>query len=79
MVAMIVERHSVQTSSLQVTWNAIKKGALPARGAGKKEGRGVKHTIVIAAVRRVKETYKNLSVIMEKLQVTAMNLFLVFP
>ena len=79
LVAMIVERHSVQTSSLQVTWNAIKKGALPARGAGKKEGRGVKHTIVIAAVRKVKETYKNLSVIMEKLQVTAMNLFLVFP
>ena len=79
LVAMIVERHSVQTSPLQVTWNAVKAGALLERGARRKEGRGVKHTIVLAAVRKVKETYNNLSVIMEKLQVTAMILFLVFP
>ena len=76
LVVMSVETDLVQSSSLQVTWNAVKAGALPERGTGRKQGRGVKHTIVIAAVRKVKETYRNLSIIVEKLQV---NTFLVFP
>ena len=50
---------------LQVTWNSIEKGPLDKS----KIGRGVKHCQVIACVAEVKESYHNLSIIIDKLQV----------
>lgn len=68
-------RGSILTPSLQVTWTSNKKGELPSRGE-EKEGRGVKYCLVVAAVKKVKESYQNLSVIVNKLQVIALHVVL---
>ena len=48
---------------------------MPSRGE-EKEGRGVKYCQVVAAVKKVKESYHNLSVIVKKLQVIAIHVIL---
>ena len=63
------------TPILQITWSSNKKGNLPSRGE-EKAGRGVKHCLVVAAVKKVKESYHNLSVIVKKLQVIALHVIL---
>ena len=61
--------------NLQVTWSSNKKGELPSRGEDN-GGRGVKYCLVVAAVKKVKESYHNLSVIVKKLQVIALHVVL---
>ena len=68
-------RGSILTPSLQITWSSNKKGELPSRGE-EKAGRGVKYCLVVAAVKKVKESYHNLSVIVKKLQVIALHVVL---
>jgi hypothetical protein len=65
-----VVRSSILTPNLQVTWSSIEKGDLPSKEE-EKTGRGVKYSLVVAAVGKVKESYQNLSVIVQKLQVIA--------
>ena len=50
---------------MQVTWNSIQKGELDRD----KMDRGVKYCQVIACVKNVKESYHNLSIVVEKLKV----------
>ena len=55
--------------SSQVIWSSVTAGELPGSEQRDKRDRGVKNCIVIAAVSKTKESYHNLSIILEKLQV----------